>query len=101
MEEKCDRKKVQLDLFEGKHLTKIERFQECFTEMILSEQIKTNVDAYNFVLKEGHIPQHATEVIRKLKQAGVVTYEARQPLISYEKVYGREQRIITYNVCKK
>lgn len=96
-----DRKKVQLDLFEGKHLTKIERFQECFTEMILSEQIKTNVDAYNFVLKEGHIPQHATEVIRKLKQAGVVTYEARQPLISYEKVYGREQRIITYNVCKK
>jgi three-Cys-motif partner protein len=96
-----DKKKVQLDLFEGKHLTKIERFQEYFTELILSGQIKTNADAYNFVLKEGHVPQHAAEVMRKLKQAGVVTYDARQPLISYEKVYGREQRLLTYNVCKK
>lgn len=96
-----DKKKVQLDLFEGKHLTKIERFQEYFTEMILSGQIKTNADAYNFVLKEGHVPQHATEVMRKLKQSGVVTYDAKQPLISYEKVYGREQRLLTYNLCKK
>ena len=95
-----DRKKVQLDLFEGKNLTKIERFQECFKEMVLSGRIKTNADAYNYVLKEGHVPQHATEVMRKLKQEGVVTYDAKQPLISYEKVYGREQRILTYNVCK-
>lgn len=96
-----DKGKVQLDLFEGKHLTKIERFQENFTSMILSGKIKSNADAYNFVLKEGHIPQHATEVMRKLKQARVVTYDAKQPLISYEKVYGREQRLLTYNVCKK
>ena len=73
---------------------------ECFKEMVLSGRIKTNADAYNYVLKEGHVPQHATEVMRKLKQEGVVTYDAKQPLISYEKVYGREQRILIYNVCK-
>lgn len=96
-----DKNKVQLDLFEGKLLTKIERFQDRLKNRILNGEIRTNIDAYNFVLEEGHIPQHATEVVRNLKREGKITYDAKQPLISYEKTYGCDKRIIDYILIKK
>lgn len=96
-----DRQKAQLDLFEGKSLTKIERFQDRLRRKILNGCIRTNFDVYNFVLAEGHIPQHAVETIRKMKKDGEITYETSQPLVSYEKVYGNMKKIITYKLINK
>ena len=93
--------KVQLDLFEGKKLTKKERFQDGLRQKILKGELKTNVDVYDFVLEEGHIPQHATEVVRSLKKEGKITYNATQPLISYERTYGSNKKVIDYILIEK
>ena len=62
-----DLTKDQLDIFDGKRLTKIESFQKLLREKILKKELKSNVDTYLYALNQGHISHHADVEIRKKK----------------------------------
>jgi three-Cys-motif partner protein len=92
--------KNQLDLFEGKKLTKIENFAYSLRNNILSGNIKTNKDAYTFTLEQGHIDAHASDEVKKMKKEGLINYMERTPLINYEQVV-KNKRIINFEIIKQ
>ncbi|MCQ2305079.1 MAG: three-Cys-motif partner protein TcmP [Bacteroidales bacterium] len=92
-----DLSKSQLDLFEEKSLTKIEYFQKQLKELVLSGKLVSNKDVYDYVLEQGHIPPHASEVISAMKKDNLLTYESKSPLINYEQVY-QKKRVLKYNL---
>lgn len=92
--------KAQLNLFEEKKLTKIEQFQNNLRELILADKIKTNKDAFDYVLEQGHVSEHATDLVKKLKKDGLIDYDAKSPLINYEQAY-KNNRIIEYKLLRK
>lgn len=85
----------QLDLFEGKKLTKLEAFKQLIHDKILSGEIKTNRELLNFVYDNGHIGKHADDCLRILKKAGQIRYNANSPCVTYQSVY-KEKKIINY-----
>ena len=90
-----DKEKRQPNLFPklvGK--TTIQLFQESFKDKILNGTIQTNKDAYYYTIEKGHIPKHATEVLRSLKKEGIINYTG-SPLVNYENVV-KNGRIIKY-----
>ena len=56
----------------------------------------TNKDIYDFTLEHGHIPKHATNVIRRMKSDGKLDYFGHTK-INYVKCY-REGDIISFKV---
>jgi len=92
-----DSSKSQLDIFDGKKLTKIESFKQNVREDILIGRIKTNKDVYNFTLKQGHIPSHAADEVMLMKKEKLIHYAEKSPLINYEQIY-KNSRIIDYKV---
>lgn len=88
-----DANKIQLDMFEGKKLTKIEKFKENVKGKILNREITNNVDLFNYVLAEGHIGNHAADCLRELKKAGKVKYDGDSPLLTYDNVYKNNKKI--------
>jgi three-Cys-motif partner protein len=92
--------KNQLDLFEGKKLTKIENFAYSLRTNILSGNIKTNKEAYTFALEQGHIDVHASDEVKRMKKEGLISYTERTPLINYEQVI-KNKRIINFEIIKK
>ena len=91
-----DKDKTQATLFPdlmGK--TTLQLFQDEFKDKILSEKIKTNLEAYLYTLDKGFLPKHAKEVLQNLKNDGKINYKAKSPLISYKTIY-RNKRIINY-----
>lgn len=90
-----DAGKQQLDLWEGKSLTKIEKFAKSLNDQIMSEKIRTNKEVYDFALDHGHIAKHASDEVLKMKKEGLIMYSERSPLINYDQVY-KNKRIITY-----
>ncbi len=95
-----DAQKIQLDIFEGKQPNKIEKFQQMLRSEILNRRVTSNKQAFDFTIQQGHITPHATEVVRELKRKKIITYDAKQPLISYENTYGKNKRIIAYKLVK-
>mgnify|MGYP003295417493 CR=1 FL=1 len=89
--------KIQLDLFEGRIPKKIECFQLNLKELILSGKIRTNKEAYDYTLEQGHIDKHANEIIKQMKKEGYIEYKANTPLVNYEQVY-KNKKIIEYVV---
>lgn len=90
--------KGQLNLFTSKAMTKIERFQAELECNLMNGTLKTNKDVLIFTYTNGHIPTHASVVLKKLK--GIkLTYESRSPYITYENVF-RKNNIISYNLLK-
>ncbi|MDR0613886.1 MAG: three-Cys-motif partner protein TcmP [Dysgonamonadaceae bacterium] len=92
-----DVNKNQLDLFEKKKLNKIESFKQNIRKEILEGNIKTNKEAYDYTLKQGHISNHATEEIEMMKKEKLIHYAEKSPLINYEQVY-KNNRIINYQI---
>jgi three-Cys-motif partner protein len=95
-----DKKKEQLNLFEPKQLKKIELFQQRLLEKILDRSITDNFDAFNFALQEAHLGSHAAEVVKKMKREKIIDYEGSSPLITYENVYKKSNRLI-FKVLQK
>jgi three-Cys-motif partner protein len=95
-----DYAKSQLDLFEGKKLTKIENFACTLRNQILNGSIQTNKDAYLFTLKQGHISAHASNEVKKMKSEGLINFKEKSPLINYENVI-KNERIISFEIIKK
>lgn len=94
-----DNSKIQLDLFDGKKLNKIESFTKKLRENVLSGNLKTNMEIYNFALDEGHISQHASQVIKDMKKEGLIDYCEKSPLINYDQVY-KNRRIIEFKLIR-
>lgn len=94
-----DTRKNQLHLFDGKIPTKIESFQNRIRHLILDGTIKNNIDAYLFTLNQGHIGQHSSEEVKRMKKENLVTYDSKSPLINYEMIYSKK-RIVEYQLIK-
>jgi three-Cys-motif partner protein len=95
-----DLQKGQLDMFEGKKLTKIEAFQQRFREQVLIGKIKNNFDAFNYTLEEGHIGRHASDELKRMKAEGLIAYNGKSPLITYDNAY-KTKRLLEYKILKK
>ena len=94
-----DSNKIQLDIFSGQKLTKIEQFKENLRVKVLKGEIKNNREALDFVYDEGHISKHASDCLRQMKENGEIYYEGRSPLVTYENVY-KSKRILNYKQLK-
>lgn len=94
-----DAAKAQLSLFDEKKPTKKEAFANLLRDKLLNKELITNEDVYLFTLDQGHIPSHATDVLKQLKKEGLVTYDSPSPLVTYEQVF-KNHRIINYKLGK-
>lgn len=92
-----DQSKIQLDLFSGKKMTKVEKFQNDLEQKLLSRELKSNRDVLRYACACGHLHSHASEVIKKLKLANRLTHIGRTPAVNYENVF-RKENIIQYNL---
>lgn len=92
-----DVEKAQGVLFFDQPLTKIESFQMKLREKILSQEISTNVEAFIYTLNEGHIGNHAMEVIKTMKKEGLIAYDARSPKVNYEAAI-KDNEIVHYTL---
>lgn len=92
-----DNQKLQLDLFEGKRLNKIESFQKRLREKVLDQSISNNFEAFNFALEEAHLGAHAAEVLKQMKKENLIDFEGSSPLVTYENVY-KNKRLMHYKV---
>ena len=95
-----DMTKSQLLIFEDKKPTKIEAFAALLREKVLNQELQTNEDVYLFTLDQGHIPAHASDVLKQMKKEGLIDYAEKSPLVNYEQVY-KNNRIISFQVIMK
>ena len=90
-----------IDLFNGVKLTKIELFQSEFKKEVLNGRIRNNQQAFDFTLDKGHIPQHAADVMKRLKKENRVSYPGISPKISYDFCHKKNSiEIIEYRLIK-
>lgn len=92
-----DNHKDQLDLFEGKKMTKIQKFQSDIKSKLLDGTINSNRSALLFTYDNGHIPQHSVIVIKSLKSSGILYYDGKTPALNYDNVF-RQRNIISYKL---
>lgn len=96
-----DALKRQGFLFGNQPLTKIEAFKENVRNKLLAKEIVDNYQLFDFVLEEGHLGRHAAEVLQEMKTKGVISYEGKSPLLTYENVYSKKKRKLSYSILKK
>ena len=96
-----DEKKAQLSFFESKKLNKRESFQQKLRAKVLDGSIANNVDAYKFALDEGHIGSHASDELKRMKEEKLIHYLSNSPLVTYQKVYGSQNKLLEYKILKK
>jgi three-Cys-motif partner protein len=94
-----DASKIQGDLFEEKKPSKVEGFKRKIEKLILEGRIKNNKEAYDWTLGQGHIANHASEVLKNMKNKNLVTFHNNSPLINYDNVY-KNGKIIEYKILK-
>ncbi|MDQ6812177.1 MAG: hypothetical protein M3040_00325 [Bacteroidota bacterium] len=88
-----DAQKSQLQLFADKKLTKIEEFKQNVREKVLHKEITNNFALLDYVYNEGHLGSHAAECLKQMKKQGEVNYEGLSPLVTYENVYKKQNKI--------
>ena len=87
--------KQQRHLFDNK-LTKIEEFQSKLEKKILSSDKISNKDVYDFTIECGHIPVHATDLLKKLKREKKISYSGHTR-VNYNSCY-KNNNIVIYKV---
>ena len=92
-----DNTKLQMDLFKGKLLNKIEKFQLDLKTAIINGKIINNEQAYIFTISNGHIPTHANEIIKRMKKEKLIDYQGATPAVNYDNVY-KQHNIVVYKV---
>lgn len=95
-----DNTKIQLDMFEGRKMTKIEKFQHEFEFHLLNGNIPDNKAALIYTYSCGHIPKHAVDIVRKLKKNNKLDYVGTTPALNYENVF-RNKNIVKYKINTK
>jgi len=79
-----DNKKGQLDIFDGKKMTKIESFENDVMELIRQEKVVTNALLHQFAMDRGHSHRQMSELLRSLKKQGLVYFDGTSPKVSYD-----------------
>ena len=69
-----DKAKSQLDIFVGKKMTKVEKFQREFEAQLLDGKLPNNKLALLYTYECGHIPKHAADIVKKLKKQNKIVY---------------------------
>lgn len=87
-----DNTKGQIDLWGNRRKTKVEEFKENLRIRVLAKEIKNNFDALQFAHNEGHIGNHAAEVLREMKKRGEIEYEGTSPLVTYDNVFKNNKK---------
>ncbi len=95
-----DKTKMQLDIFEGKKMTKIEKFQNDLEEKLLGMSTVSNKSVLLYTYENGHIPQHAVNIIKKMKKENKLNYNSKSPYLTYDNVF-RKKNILHYTIKKK
>jgi three-Cys-motif partner protein len=95
-----DKKKGQLDLFQGQLPTKIETFQKRLRNAVQDGRISNNFEAYEFTLNEGHLGSHAADELKKMKAEKLIDFEGAWPLVTYENAH-KNKRLLVYKLLKK
>ena len=95
-----DESKIQIDMFEGQKMTKIESFKNGLKLKLLERTVVTNKDVLMYTYSKGHIPQHAVDLIKLMKKQGKLEYEGKSPFLNYENVF-RKNNIVNYKILKK
>ena len=95
-----DNQKGQIDLFEGQKLTKLESFKKNVEKLVLSKEICNNSELLEYVYSQGHIPKHASDCMKKLKNENKIFYDGRSPLVTYDNVH-KNKRSVLYKVIEK
>lgn len=87
------------NLFDDGCPTKIEVFQNKLHRLIMSGRINDNVHAYTYTLLAGHIPDHAVQEIKKMKNDGLITYQSKSPCVNYDNAF-KNKKIVKYTIIK-
>jgi three-Cys-motif partner protein len=95
-----DKTKVQLDIFVGKKMTKIEKFQKELEKKLLERTTVTNKAVLKYTYSKGHIPKHAVELLKSMKKDGKLHYDGKSPFLNYVNVF-RKSNIVSYKIIKK
>ena len=88
-------------LFDEGKPTKIESFQTALRRFVLAGRLTNNKEVYVFTLRAGHIPEHASDEIKKMKKEGHITYDAKSPSINYESTFGGKRKSVVFTLTKK
>ncbi len=95
-----DSGKIQLDMFEGQKMTKVEKFKNELETKLLAKKTVTNKGVLMYTYANGHIPQHAVDLLKLMKKQGKLEYEGKSPFLNYENVF-RKNNIVNYKIIKK
>lgn len=92
---------VQLDLFVGQKLSKIESFKQEVCDRIREGVIKNNFDMLNFVYEQGHIGKHAADCLKDMKSKGEISFiGSSSPSVTYDNVFKNKKKV-EYQIIKK
>lgn len=85
--------KAQLSFFEEPKLSKIDAFKNELRTLVLNKKITDNYQALAFTYGSGHIPKHASDCVKQMKDAKQLTYESRSPSVTYDNVYKNKNKV--------
>jgi three-Cys-motif partner protein len=92
-----DSKKNQLDMFQGKRMTKIEKFKDELKQLILNGTLRNNKEVLIYTYETGHLPAHSKEVLRDLKAEKRISYAGKTSGVNYDNVF-KLKNIIEYSL---
>jgi three-Cys-motif partner protein len=85
--------KAQLSFFEEPKLSKIDAFKNELRGLLLDKKITDNYQALVYAYGSGHIPKHAAECVKELKDGKQLKYEGKSPLVTYDNVYKHNKKV--------
>ena len=80
-------------------MTKIEKFKKELETKLLTRTTVTNKEVLMFVYANGHIPQHAVDVLKLMKKGGKLDYEGKSLFLNYDNVF-KNKNIVNYKIIK-
>ena len=75
-------------------------FEHVEDALVLERNTITNKGVLMYTYSNGHIPQHAVDLLKLMKKQGKLEYEGKSPFLNYENVF-RKNNIVTYRIIKK
>ena len=90
-----DSKKNQLDIFQGKRMTKIEKFKDELKELILNGTLRNNKEVLIYTYEAGHLPAHSKDALRDLKNEKKISYLGKTSGVNYQNVF-KLKNIVEY-----
>lgn len=78
---------AQGSLFDGFKRTKLEQFEIDLEEFVKQKDETTNKEVFEYCTENGFRGSHGKDVLLRLKKEGKVSFDSRQPGITYDKCY--------------